>query len=315
MFVILKEKEVIFMKKTRLFSIFLALCLLLTACGASSPMDGGDYYRDDSSNGAEMGWAESPAETVASMDLTGNSLSDPARSDRKLIKTVSIEAETETYDELIPALDAKIISLGGYVESRETGSYSRTRRWTSMTIRIPADSLSDFVTHVSENANVLSTSEQTEDVTLQYADTEAKITTLKTEQNRLLELLAAANNLSEILEIEARLSDVTYELERYESQKRSYDNRIVYATVTLSIQEVQVLTPVEEPTVWKRISEGFQNSLEGVSDGLVNIIVFLIADSPYLVVFAGFVMLIIAAIRKLRRKLQKTRQSPPSQTP
>ena len=315
MFVILKEKEVIFMKKTRLFSIFLALCLLLTACGASSPMDGGDYYRDDSSNGAEMGWAEAPAETVASMDLTGNSLSSPAQADRKLIKTVSIEAETETYDELIPALDAKIISLGGYVESRETGSYSRTRRWTTMTIRIPADSLSDFVTHVSENANVLSTSEQTEDVTLQYADTEAKITALKTEQNRLLELLAAANNLSEILEIEARLSDVTYELERYESQKRSYDNRIVYATITLQIQEVQVLTQVEEPTVWSRIRDGFMDSLESVSDGFVDLFVLVIAGSPYLVVFGAILALIIVIARKQSRKPKKTQPAPPPENP
>ncbi|MBR2057778.1 MAG: DUF4349 domain-containing protein, partial [Fibrobacter sp.] len=53
-------------------------------------------------------------------------------------------------------------------------------------------------------------------------DTEAKIAALELERSRLMELLATANNLSEILEIEARLSDVTYELERYESHKRGY---------------------------------------------------------------------------------------------
>ena len=305
------------MKHTRILTLLLCMVLLLTACGSNAPTGEMDMALDNGYYAPDGEYGRVPGETMAASELKSDSagLTETPASDRKLIKTVTINAETEHYDDLIPALDEKIIALGGYVESRETGSYTRDRRWSRMVVRIPAEQLAGFVAHVGENANVLSTSEQTQDVTLQYADTEAKITALKTEQNRLLELLAGANNLSEILEIEARLSDVTYELERYESQKRSYDNRIVYATVTLSIQEVQVLTPVEEPTVWKRISEGFLDSLEGVSDGLVNIFVFLIADSPYLVVFAGFVMLITAAIRKLRRKLQKTRQSPPSQTP
>ena len=287
------------MKHTRFLSLFLALCLLLTACGASAPMEN----KGDSVGYDQM---EIVGETTADGELSSDSaaLTDTPVTNRKLIKTVSINAETEHYDDLIPALDAQIQTMGGYVETRETGNYSRSRRWSRMTIRIPAEQLSDFVAHVSGSANVLSTSEQTQDVTLQYADTEAKITALKTEQNRLLELLSGANNLSEILEIEARLSDVTYELERYESQKRSYDNRIVYATVTLHIQEVQTLTPVEEPGVWQRISEGFASSLEGVSSGLVDLFVFLIAGSPYFVVLGGFVALIVFLIRKLRRKKQ-----------
>ena len=307
------------MKRTRFFAFFLALCLLLTACGASAPMeDNSAVYGFDAGKGTvEMEYAQAPAETTASMDLTSDAaaLSAQTQTDRKLIKTVTMEAETEHYDDLIPALDAKITGLGGYVESRETGNYSRNHRWSQMTIRIPAESLGDFVAHVGEHSNVLSTSEQTQDVTLQYADTEAKITALKTEQTRLLELLASANNLSEILEIEARLSDVTYELERYESQKRSYDNRIVYATITLHIQEVQVLTPVEEPTVWTRISEGFMESLQGVGDGIVNIFVYLIVGSPYIVVTGAVVAVIILIARKQSRKPQKGKQSPPSETP
>ena len=302
------------MKHTRILTLLLCLILLLTACGSSAPtedmaMDNG-YYSDGD-------YEFAPGETMASSELKSDSasLTETPAGERKLIKTVSINAETEHYDDLIPALDERIVALGGYVESRETGNYSRDRRWSRMTVRIPAEQLAGFVAHVGENANVLSTSEQTQDVTLQYADTEAKITALKTEQNRLLELLSEAQNLSEILEIEARLSDVTYELERYESQKRSYDNRIVYATVTLSIQEVRTLTPVEEPTVWKRIRDGFLNSLEGVGDGLVDVFVLVTAGSPYLLVYGLVIWGIVALIRKLRRKPQKIKQSPPSETP
>ena len=306
------------MKRTSFFALFLSLCILLTACGSSAPTDDGLLHRAEADmNSAAMDQIEMPYETAPSPEeLKSESAIDaPVLSDRKLIKTVQIEAETEQYDALISSLEARITELGGYTESRQTGTYGKTRRWSNMTIRIPAENLASFVAHVTEEANVLTTSEETQDVTLQYSDTEAKLAALKTEQARLLELLAGANNLSEILEIEARLSDVTYELERYESQKRSYDNRINYATVHLRLEEVTVLTELEEPTVWKRISEGFTESLQGVSDGFVDLFVYLIAGSPYIAVTGAVLALVIALARKQSRKAQKKQQSPPSENP
>ena len=297
------------MKNIRFFSIFLALCLLLTACGAAPAVEEDSYHYD-------MG---SPGETIAANDAElkteSGSLSPAAETDRKLIKTVSIRAETEHYDTLITALDEKIAALGGYTENRQTGTAGRECRYCTMTIRIPAQSLGEFTAHVSSNANVLHTSEQTVDVTLQYSDTEAKITALETEQARLLELLAAANNLSEILEIEARLSDVTYELERYESRKRSYDNQITYATVELSIEEVKTLTPMEEPSIWQRICTGFAESVEGAFSGLVDFLIWLILLLPYLAVWIPVITLICFLVGKLRRILQKRKQRRSTDTP
>ena len=294
------------MKIRHFFAVFLCICLLLTACGAETPAD------KEAAHVVQYDRTESPMED-ASTELKTDSaagLTAPAQSDRKLIRTVSMDAETENYDTLITALEEKLTALGGYTESRQTGTYGSTRRWSSMTIRIPADNLSAFVTHVSKNANVLSTSEETKDVTLQYVDTESKITALETEQARLLELLAGAQNLSEILEIEARLSDVTYELERYASQKRSYDNQITYATVRLTVEEVEVLTPVEEPSVFDRIRTGFTSSLHGVSDGLVNLFVLLVAGSPYLLVYGAVIGVILAVRSRIRKRKQK--KAPPA---
>ena len=308
------------MKRTRFFALFLSLCILLTACGSAAPTDDGFFGGAEADmNSAALDQMEMPFETTAAVspeELKSESAIDaPVLSDRKLIKTVQIEAETEEYDALVAALEEKLTALGGYTESRQTGTYGKTRRWSNMTLRIPAQNLASFVAHVTEAANVLSTSEQTQDVTLQYSDTEAKLAALKTEQARLLELLAAANNLSEILEIEARLSDVTYELERYESQKRGYDNRINYATVHLSLEEVTVLTELEEPTVWTRIRDGFTESLQGVSDGFVDLFVYLIAGSPYIAVSGAVLALVIVLARKQSRKAQKKQQSAPSENP
>ena len=291
----------------RYLSILLALALMLTAltgCAASGKAEADYGYAAD----MEMSSAEVPKQEAIDNLTSTSQLDSTATADRKLIKTVTLHAETEGYDDLITGLAQTITDLGGYVETREV-SGSR-RRSCSMTIRIPADVLDLFVEQVRDSANVTSSSESAQDVTLEYVDTEAKVKALETEQARLLELLSGANNLSEILEIEARLSDVTYELERYASRLRTLANLVDYATVHLYIREVEVLTPVEEPTVWKRISSGFSDSLEGLGEDLTDIFVWIIVESPYLVFWGAVIVAALFLLRRTKRnKPRKEKKS------
>ena len=109
--------------------------------------------------------------------------------------------------------------------------------------------------------------------------------------------------MADLLEIEARLTDVRYELENYASQLRLLDNQIDYATIYLYIDEVQEYTPVEEPGFFQRIKNTFGHALEGLADGIVNITVFLVGNSPYILVFGILVWLVIRS-KKIFGKLK-----------
>jgi hypothetical protein len=228
--------------------------------------------------------------------------------DRKLIKTVYLTAESQNYNELLTALDAKIAELGGYVENMEMNNSGR--RYCSMIIRIPVQWLDQFVDHVEESANVTNATESALDVTLEYVDTEAKVKALETEQARLLELLAKAESLDDILAIEARLSDVTYELERYASHLKGLENRVSYATVHLSLREVEVLTPKEDPTVGQRISTGFVDSVTDLWDDIVDLFVFICVESPNILVFALLLFCLFRLAFALEKRYKKKHAAP-----
>ena len=49
-----------------------------------------------------------------------------------------------------------------------------------------------------------------------------------------------ATNLSDVLQIQNRLTDVIYQIESYESRLRTYDNLIDFTTIDLTIREVEV---------------------------------------------------------------------------
>ena len=131
--------------------------------------------------------------------------------------------------------------------------------------------------------------------------------------NKVLELLAKAENMADLLEIEARLADVRYELEQVTSQLRLYNNQIDFATIHLNLNEVQEYTPVEEPTLWERIRDGFADSLKGLGNFFLELFVFLLTASPYLAVFGGIAWLVIWLIRKKAAKKREQKQNPPTE--
>lgn len=62
-------------------------------------------------------------------------------------------------------------------------------------------------------------SKTTEDVTLEYVDTESHLKALKTEEETLLALLEKAEKLSDVFEIQEELTNVRYQIESYEQNK------------------------------------------------------------------------------------------------
>lgn len=62
------------------------------------------------------------------------------------------------------------------------------------------------------------------------------------------------------------------------------------------------LTPTEEPTVWQRITDGFQESLTDLGEGITDLFVWIAVNSPYLVVTALVLVIVIATIRRGNRK-------------
>ena len=306
------------MKIRKLFAI-LMVCLLITGifagCGAEAMMDapmdsnaGMDYFLEES-----MDAPESPEYSLNDSSSAADSASGETAIDtqnQKLIRTVYMDAETEDMDALLSQVQARINELGGYVEAREVynGSmYNSTRyRNANLTVRIPADKLNAFVDHVSQVSNITSSQETVDDVTLQYVAIESRIKALETEQQTLLDLMAKAETMSDLLTIESRLTEVRYELENINSQLRVYDNKINYATIHLDISEVVEYTEPEPENGWQRMGKGFVKSVKGVGNGLKEFFIWLVAAIPYLLLIgmigAGIFLIIWGSIRRGRKK-------------
>lgn len=290
------------MKKLTAVFLALALLLTLTACGAKSA---NEMAYDMAAPEAAAG--DSPMENGITMDAGSSAAGETALPEsRKWIITVDMTVETEDLDALMAAIDQQISDLNGYVENQRVTNGSRYSNYryrsAGLTVRVPAEKVDDFTQSLGQVSNVVRSSKSLEDITLQYVDTETRVKALETERDRLLELMEQAQTMADLLEIEGRLTQVRYELESWASQLRTYDDLVNYATVYLNIEEVTEYTPVEEETLWQRISGGFVSSLKGVGSGALECAVWLLAKSPYIAVFGGIGFGILMLIKTLKKK-------------
>ena len=234
---------------------------------------------------------------------------------RKLIRTVRLNVETDTFDDLLNGLQNQITALGGYVEQSDISGVSLTyrnepgNRYASITARVPNSRLNQFVSIVEENGNVIDKSESTEDVTLRYSDLESRKKSLTIEQERIWELLEKADTLEAVITLEERLSEIRYELESMESQLRLYDNQVDYSTIYIYIDEVTDFTPVGPETTGQQIKREFLMNLRSVGNALTALLIFFITTAP-----VWFPLLIIAvvitAIVKRRKKAKQQSGGP-----
>ena len=229
---------------------------------------------------------------------------------RKLIKTVNIDVETLEFDTFVASLKSKVAEVGGYFENSSIDGYSYTsqgeqQRWGSFCIRVPENQMDLLTTEVGTLGNVIRNNESVEDVTLQYTDTQTRIEALNAQQEKLLELMKEAESVEDTITIEARLSEVSRELEYYQSLMNQYNNQIDYATLNVELYEVEKETDTQEPGIGERMKRGLQNTFENIGEGFQNFLVGFVAALPYIVILAVVVVVIVLICRRIYKKHRK----------
>lgn len=318
--------------------VILCVSALLAGCGSSKSADMVDSYDRNYDTGlmdegfgyytftseeppmmaeskATISYPKATSSYSGSADTTSVDRvdTDVAESGRKLITRVNLEMQTLEYDKAVSEIEKQTRFLGGYIESsNENGGFNyynnyKSLRNASFTVRIPSNRLLTFTEAMGSIGTIISRNMNTEDVTLQYVDTEARAESLRIQQERLLDLLEKADDVNDIIALVDRISDVTYQLERKESTLKNYDNLVEFSTVYLYVNEVERIT-YEEPvrkTLWQRITTGLSDTFYSISVGFQNFLVGFITNLPFIIIWLAIIALVLFVIIKLVKKGRK----------
>lgn len=289
------------MKLCTLIAAVVVSASLLCSCNAGSTSDKFSGFADEFDDYAAFD---------EKADVEFSSLNSSLTAERKLIRNASMTLETKDFDKFSADFEQKISEIGGYIESQsENMSANRNYRHADYVARIPAEKLDEFLSAVSDISTVIRKNSGLDDVTDSYIDTESHIAALEAEHESLLALLDRAESLSDIMSIQKRAAEVRAELDSYKARIKSYDNRIAYSSVSVSVSEVERTSAVDKG-FFETVAEDISGNFGIVVDGLRSLAIFLLGSIPFIIVIAVVAVIVIvivkASVKSYRRNRDKS---------
>ena len=230
-----------------------------------------------------------------------------APAEAKIIRTASFTVKTTDYDSDLAALQSLAESAGGRVEylSSYGDASSGQARSASLTLRIPARRLDEFLDGAERFGTVTAMTREMQDVSDAYYDTQTRLDTQRAKLKRLQELMKQAEDVSDLIDIEDAIADAQYAIDRFTGTLKSYDSQVDYSTVSVSVREIRAAES-ETVTLSQRVGFALSDSLESGLEFLEDMAVFLVAALPWLiavaVVIAGICLIVKAGKKQKKEK-------------
>ena len=196
-------------KLTLMLAVVLMLCFVFTSCAASkNDYDSGAMAPSMPEVDSDYGYGnvELPEKSESADNSNTQELA------QKIIRTVTMDAQTKEFDKAVTAIRAALKTAGGFEETfrttnRSYGSTDYYARTAYMVLRIPAEKLDAFLNEVGGMVHVTSQNANVQNVTSEYYDIEARLNVLESERAVYEKMLANAKTTAEKF-IERPASDV-----------------------------------------------------------------------------------------------------------
>lgn len=296
--------------------MLLALSFSLVACGASS-----DIMTNSSFDAMSKGESYAPSvddyyseEAIDGSYETGNTEnSNESVTGEKLVYRCNMDIETLNYSETISTIKSSINKYKGIIESESEWDdahnwyyedYVKTYGTKNMeiTVRIPTKDYENFLSSLDGSGKITSKTSTVENITKRYYETDTYIKSLEKQQERLLEMMDAAVTIEDMITIEARLTEVQYQLNNAKNQLATMDNDVEYSTITLQISEVLEYSRDEEGKKTNTFFDRLGNTIEESFESFFEILEFLLFAIIRLIPIAVIFVPIVLGIRKLLSK-------------
>lgn len=267
--------------------------------------DAGTVPREGGGKDGDTGSAEG---TVTTDESTG---------ERDIITTASATVTVDDVTVAARTIGNAAVAHDGYVESMSIGTngevypvdpesgvaydtmpypYPPDGAW--ITVRVPSEELPAVVAELSDVGEVTASTINRQDVTEQTVDLEARIEAAQASVDRLIDLMAEATNVSDLIAAEAALSERQALLESYQQQLEMLEGQVAMSSLTVTLQPVVETVEADPAGFTDGLLAGW-NGLVATLNGIVIALGFLI---PWLVVVALAALVVWAIVRAVRRR-------------
>ena len=241
----------------------------------------------------------------------------------KLVYTGNLTVETTDFTSTLDRIRQTITDMGGFIESEDDSDYAygwylEEYRKSSSTLqsyiqaRIPSARFYEFLDGIEgDSAKVTNRSVNVQNISRRYSETATSVESYEIQERRLLEMMENAARVSDMLEIEARLSEVQEALKQYRNSLSDMDTDVAYSVVTISIQEVGIYSGPEAATFGERMVKAFKDGISSFAESAQAFCIWLTGNFLNILVFILVLWILASLLRRFITKRKKYRDGHP----
>jgi hypothetical protein len=178
--------------------------------------------------GSSYRWSDSLANNTA---VTG----------KQVISQASISLNVSNVSTALNQVETMAQNLGGSVDNMSS-SGAQNQEQANITIRVPANQFMTALNQLQGMGTVENQNINSQDVTQQYIDLQAQLTSAQLEEQSLQAILAKATTVSDEIVIQQQLTQVIAQLENLQGQINYMQNQVAMSTITVNLNTPQVST-------------------------------------------------------------------------
>ncbi|MCI0702680.1 MAG: DUF4349 domain-containing protein [Planctomycetia bacterium] len=234
-------------------------------------------------------------------DGPGDPVATNAPAKRHIIFTSTLDVIVKDLEVAVPEVEKLIAGHKGYIAKSEVKGDTGSKRTATYTLRVPAESFKPL----NEGLLALGTPQRnavdSQDVTEEFVDVQARLKNLKNEEETLNKLLKESTTRTEVLQTREQIKVIRGDIERAQARLDYLSKLTALSTVYLTLREIKDYKPPTAPTFGSRISDTFEKSWEGLVGFAQGAVLVAVALTPWLPILIPAFIALVWAIRKLVR--------------
>jgi hypothetical protein len=226
-----------------------------------------------------------------------------------IARTVDLNIMVRDFPAARTALDAIVLRHHGYSAHLSATTTDNAPRILQDSLRIPSTEVASAVSEIKSLGRVVGESQSGEEVTQRHADLAARLQNSRETEQRLRDILAQrTGKIEDVLQVEEEIARVRGEIEGMESDQKTLEHRVDFASVDLYLNEEykeQFGTPSTPAST--RIGNAFVTGLRNAASMLLGMVLFIEEAGPvvliWLLILGVPALLVWRRYRRMRARI------------